>query len=89
MLSGRRYLLDLSPEQGEMCEEFGDICRSVWNTALEQRREYRRRGAWMNYVPRTRCSGAPPAASSPRETARAKRSSGAKPQAADTATMPT
>ncbi|MFD4976053.1 helix-turn-helix domain-containing protein, partial [Streptomyces sp. NPDC058424] len=26
-----------------MCEEFGVICRSVWNTALEQRREYRRR----------------------------------------------
>ncbi|MFI9601390.1 RNA-guided endonuclease InsQ/TnpB family protein [Streptomyces sp. NPDC052043] len=51
MLSGRRYLLDLSPEQEEMCEEFGGICRSVWNTALEQRREYRRRGAWMNYVP--------------------------------------
>ncbi|MFB7328037.1 RNA-guided endonuclease InsQ/TnpB family protein, partial [Streptomyces sp. NPDC056190] len=51
MLSGRRYLLDLSPKQGEMCEEFGAICRSVWNTALEQRREYRRRGAWMNYVP--------------------------------------
>lgn len=51
MLSGRRYLLDLLPEQEEMCKEFGDICRSVWNTALEQRREYRRRGAWMNYVP--------------------------------------
>ncbi|MFD4976504.1 helix-turn-helix domain-containing protein, partial [Streptomyces sp. NPDC058424] len=33
MLSGRRYLLDLSPEQVEMCEEFGAICRSVWNTA--------------------------------------------------------
>ncbi|MEU4039857.1 RNA-guided endonuclease InsQ/TnpB family protein [Streptomyces collinus] len=51
MLSGRRYLLYLSPEQEAMCEEFGNICRSVWNTALEQRREYRRRGAWMNYVP--------------------------------------
>jgi len=24
-------------------------CRAVWNTGLEQRREYRRRGAWMNY----------------------------------------
>jgi putative transposase len=34
-----------------MAEGFGNICRSVWNTALEQRREYRRRGAWMNYVP--------------------------------------
>ena len=26
-----------------------DVCRAVWNTGLEQRREYRRRGAWMNY----------------------------------------
>ncbi|MFE8945394.1 helix-turn-helix domain-containing protein, partial [Streptomyces sp. NPDC007856] len=51
MLSGRRYLLCLSSEQEEMCGEFGSICRSVWNTALEQRREYRRRGAWMNYAP--------------------------------------
>jgi putative transposase len=51
MLSGRRYLLDLSPEQAELCEEFGNICRAVWNIALEQRREYRRRGAWMNFVP--------------------------------------
>ncbi|MGI5351424.1 RNA-guided endonuclease InsQ/TnpB family protein [Streptomyces sp. CA-250714] len=51
MLSGRRYLLALSLEQEEMCEEFGNICRAVWNTGLEQRREYRRRGAWMNYVP--------------------------------------
>ena len=25
------------------------MCRAVWNTALEQRREYRRRGAWINY----------------------------------------
>jgi hypothetical protein len=31
-----------------MCEEFGNICRAVWNTVLEQRRQYRRRGAWMN-----------------------------------------
>ncbi|WP_422804670.1 hypothetical protein [Streptomyces noursei] len=34
-----------------MCEEFGNICRAVWNIALDQRRQYRRRGAWMNYVP--------------------------------------
>ncbi|MFF2081789.1 RNA-guided endonuclease InsQ/TnpB family protein [Kitasatospora sp. NPDC058162] len=51
MLSGRRYRLELDAKQAELCETFGDICRSVWNTALEQRREYRRRGAWMNYVP--------------------------------------
>ncbi|MGW0633885.1 helix-turn-helix domain-containing protein, partial [Streptomyces sp. NPDC002758] len=44
MLSGRRYRLALSPEQAQMCGEFGNICRAVWNTALHQRREYRRRG---------------------------------------------
>lgn len=49
MLTGRRYRLALTPEQAELCELFGGICRSVWNTALEQRREYRRRGVWMNY----------------------------------------
>ncbi|MFF3070636.1 RNA-guided endonuclease InsQ/TnpB family protein [Kitasatospora sp. NPDC057904] len=51
MLSGRRYRLELDAAQAELCDMFGDLCRSVWNTALEQRREYRRRGAWMNYVP--------------------------------------
>lgn len=51
MLTGRKYRLSLTPEQEAMCDEFGNICRAVWNTALEQRREYRRRGAWMNYVP--------------------------------------
>jgi putative transposase len=51
MLAGRKYRLKLTPEQAEMAEEFGNVCRAVWNTALEQRREYRRRGAWMNYVP--------------------------------------
>ncbi|MEV7003925.1 hypothetical protein AB0N62_40705 [Streptomyces sp. NPDC093982] len=34
-----------------MCEEFGNICRVVWNTGLDQRRQYRRRGVWMSYVP--------------------------------------
>lgn len=38
-------------EQADYAEEIGSICRAVWNTALEQRREYRRRAAWMNYVP--------------------------------------
>ncbi|MEU8803042.1 transposase [Spirillospora sp. NPDC048819] len=51
MLTGRRYRLDFTPEQAEFAERIGGACRSVWNTALEQRREYRRRGAWMNYVP--------------------------------------
>ncbi|MFD7905128.1 RNA-guided endonuclease InsQ/TnpB family protein [Kitasatospora sp. NPDC059747] len=51
MLSGRRYRLELDAAQAGLCEMFGDVCRAVWNTGLEQRREYRRRGAWMNYVP--------------------------------------
>ncbi|WP_251091360.1 transposase [Streptomyces sp. Caat 7-52] len=51
MLSGRRYQLELTAVQAEQCQEFADVCRSVWNTGLEQRREYRRRGAWMNYAP--------------------------------------
>jgi putative transposase len=51
MLSGRRYRLELTAEQAGQCREFADICRSVWNTGLDQRRQYRRRGAWMNYVP--------------------------------------
>ncbi|WP_441249022.1 RNA-guided endonuclease InsQ/TnpB family protein [Kitasatospora sp. McL0602] len=51
MLQGRRYRLELTDDQSVLCQTFGDICRSVWNTGLEQRREYRRRSAWMNYVP--------------------------------------
>ncbi|MFJ6382207.1 RNA-guided endonuclease InsQ/TnpB family protein, partial [Kitasatospora sp. NPDC092039] len=51
MLFGRRYRLEVTNGQAELCGTFGDICRAVWNTALEQRREYRRRDAWMNYVP--------------------------------------
>lgn len=51
MLTGRKYRLDFTPEQAEFAETIGGICRSVWNTALEQRREYRRRGSWMDYVP--------------------------------------
>lgn len=50
MLTGRKYRLAFTPEQAEFADTIGTICRSVWNTALEQRREYRRRGVWMNYV---------------------------------------
>ncbi|WP_329092183.1 MULTISPECIES: RNA-guided endonuclease InsQ/TnpB family protein [unclassified Streptosporangium] len=49
MLTGRKYRLDLTPEQGEFAERVGGACRSVWNTALEQRRLYRRRGGWIGY----------------------------------------
>lgn len=44
MLVGRRYRLQFTPEQREAAEEYGSICRAVWNIGLEQRREYRRRG---------------------------------------------
>lgn len=54
MLTGRKYRLDLTPEQVEQVETIGNVCRSVWNTALEQRREYRCRGGWMNYAPQCR-----------------------------------
>ncbi|SFT35663.1 putative transposase [Actinopolyspora lacussalsi subsp. righensis] len=49
MLSGRRYRLKLTEAQVAQCEEFGNLCRAVWNTALDQRRQYRKRGAWINY----------------------------------------
>ncbi|MDS1268738.1 transposase [Lipingzhangella sp. LS1_29] len=40
MLSGCRYRLELTEEQAGRCQEFGDVCRAVWNTALDQRRQY-------------------------------------------------
>jgi putative transposase len=54
MLTGRRYLLAFTEAQAGYAETVGGICRAVWNTALEQRREYRRRGAWINYVEQAR-----------------------------------
>jgi putative transposase len=49
MLTGRKYRLHLTPEQAEFAERIGGACRSVWNTALEQRRTYRRRDGWIGY----------------------------------------
>jgi putative transposase len=51
MLTGRRFRVEFSDEQAQFAEQIGAACRAVWNTGLEQRREYRRRGAWMNYQP--------------------------------------
>jgi putative transposase len=51
MLTGRRFRVDFTNEQAEYSEQIAAACRAVWNTGLEQRREYRRRGAWMNYKP--------------------------------------
>lgn len=49
MLAGRKYRLKLTAAQAAQCEEFGNVCRAVWNTALDQRRQYRKRGAWITY----------------------------------------
>jgi putative transposase len=54
MLTGRRYLLAFTDEQAAYAETVGAVCRAVWNTGLEQRREYRRRGAFISYVEQAR-----------------------------------
>lgn len=54
MLAGRKYRLEFTPEQAVFADTIGNVCRAVWNTGLEQRREYRRRGGWMNYVQQAR-----------------------------------
>src|SRR5262249_23257195 len=46
MLAGRRFRVELSDAQAQRT---ADAFRAVYNTGLEQRREYRRRGAWMSY----------------------------------------
>jgi putative transposase len=49
MLTGRRFRVELTDAQAALAQQTADACRAVYNTGLEQRREYRRRGAWMNY----------------------------------------
>jgi putative transposase len=51
MLAGRRFRVEFSDEQEAFADRIEAACRAVWNTGLEQRREYRRRDAWMNYPP--------------------------------------
>nr|WP_328833341.1 transposase [Mycolicibacterium fluoranthenivorans] len=41
--------MEFTDEQAEFAERIGSVSRAVWNTGLAQRREYRRRGAWINY----------------------------------------
>ena len=50
-MTGRRFRVEFTDEQAVFADRIGAVCRTVWNTGLEQRREYRRRGAWMNYRP--------------------------------------
>jgi putative transposase len=54
VLVGRKYRLVLTPEQRAMAEEYGNICRAVWNVGLEQRREYGPRGVWIGYLQQAR-----------------------------------
>ena len=49
MRSGRRFRVELTEVQARFAQQTADVCRAVWNTGLEQRREYGRRGAWINY----------------------------------------
>jgi putative transposase len=49
MLTGPRFRVEFTEEQADFAERIAGACRAVWNCGLEQRREYCRRGAWMNY----------------------------------------
>lgn len=49
MLTGRRFRIEFTEQQEAFAERIGSVCRAVWNIGLEQRREYCRRRAWMNY----------------------------------------
>ncbi|ORW05043.1 helix-turn-helix domain-containing protein [Mycobacterium kyorinense] len=49
MKTGRRFRVELTGAQAELAQQTADACRAVWNTGLEQRREYRRRGVWIDY----------------------------------------
>ena len=49
MLSGRRFRVRFTPDQLAYAEQVSGICRAVWNTGLDQRRQYRQRRAWINY----------------------------------------
>ncbi|GGL28386.1 RNA-guided endonuclease InsQ/TnpB family protein [Planomonospora parontospora] len=54
ILTGRRYRLEFDFGQKLVAERIAAVCRSVWNTALEQRRAYRRRGAFIGYAEQCR-----------------------------------
>ncbi|GGK69085.1 hypothetical protein Ppa06_27520 [Planomonospora parontospora subsp. parontospora] len=54
MLTGRRYRLEFDAGQRLLAERVAAVCRAVWNTALEQRRVYRARGAFVGYAEQCR-----------------------------------
>ena len=49
MLVGRRFRVRFKPDQLAYADEVAGVCRAVWNTGLDQRRQYRQRRAWINY----------------------------------------
>ena len=49
MLVGRRFRVRFTPDQLAYADEVAGVCRAVWNTGLDQRRQYRERRAWINY----------------------------------------
>ena len=49
MLAGRRFRVRFTPDQLAYADEVSGVCRAVWNTGLDQRRQYRQRRAWINY----------------------------------------
>ena len=46
---GRRFRVEFTPDQLAYAHEVAGVCRAVWNTGLDQRRQYRQRRAWINY----------------------------------------
>jgi len=50
MLIGRRFRVRFTPEQSAYSDEVAGICRAVWNTGLDQRRQYRQRRSWITYT---------------------------------------
>src|SRR5664279_213396 len=54
MLAGRRFRVRFTPDQLAYADEVAGVCRAVWNTGLDQRRQYRQRRAWINYQQQAR-----------------------------------
>ena len=54
MLVGRRFRVRFTPDQLAYADEVAAVCRAVWNTGLDQRRQYRERRAWINYPQQAR-----------------------------------
>lgn len=54
MMVGRRYVLQLDPEQERQALQIASACRAVWNTGLEQRRALLRGGASIGYAEQCR-----------------------------------